>query len=200
MQTLAFMETGETTMNLGFDIDGVISNFTDRFKEIVNNKYSVCLTNADLYCYDADLVLGISKEEAAEIAVEIVKSDLPLNSMAKETLHKLSAEGHNIYLLTARSERLTKYTLAWLKRKKIPYKEILHLVGGRKYLANVSVDLVVDDSLEEALEYAKTVKHVLVFDQPWNKTANVKQLVKRVYSWSDIHSEIQNVSKTSQIS
>lgn len=186
-------------MNLGFDIDGVISNFTQRFAEIVNKRYGITITETEMYCYDADLILGIPKEEAAEIAVEIIKSDLPLNPLAKETLEKLTAEGHSIYLLTARSDTLFYYTLMWLKQKSVPYKEIYHLVGGKKYQANVNVDLVVEDSLQEALEYTRMVKHVLLFDQPWNKTKNVKDLIKRVYSWTDIYKEVQKIMiKTSQ--
>lgn len=183
-------------MNLGFDIDGVISDFTKRFTEIVKKRYGVSLTDADMYCHDADLVLGISKEEAAEIATEIMKSDLPLNPLAKETLDKLASEGHHIYLLTARSKALFDYTSVWLKQKAIPYAEIFHLIGGKKYLADVPIDLVVEDNLEDALKYSKTVKHVLLFDQPWNKTKNVKDLIKRVHSWAEIYEEVQRIAKT----
>ncbi len=181
-------------MKLGFDIDGVISDFTRRFTEIVRERYGVSLTDADMYCSDANLVLGVSREEAVEIAAELVKSDLPLNPLASETLRKLASEGHSIYLLTARSDTLAKYTTAWLEKNSIPYDAIFHLVGGKKYLANVNVDLVVEDNLEDALEYSKTVKRVLILDQPWNKTKNVKALIKRVYSWSEIYDEVQRMA------
>ena len=181
-------------MNLGFDIDGVISNFTKQFIAIVQKKYGGALSDSDMYAYEVNLVLGIPKEDVAEIVTETLKSDLPLNPSAKETLDKLAAEGHKIYLLTARSEELIQHTSTLLKQKGIPYTEILYLIRGKKSLAEFSVELVVEDSLEEALELTKKVNHVLLFDQPWNKTKNVKGLIKRVYNWSEVYEEVQKIT------
>ena len=181
-------------MNLGFDIDGVISNFTKQFTDIIQKRYGVALSDSDMYSYEVNLVLGIPKEDVAEIVTETLKSDLSLNPSAKETLDKLAAEGHKIYLLTARSEELIQHTSTWLKQKGIPYTKILYLIKGKKSLAEFSVDLVVEDSLEEALELTKKVNHVLLFDQPWNKTKNVKGLIKRVYNWSEVYEEIEKIA------
>ena len=182
------------TMNLGFDIDGVISNFTIQFVDIIQKKYGATLTDEDMYSYDVSLVLGITKDEVSDLVNETLKSDLPLNPLAKETLNMLNEEGHNIYILTARSDELIEHTLDWLKQKGIPYKDIFHLTTGQKNLVDVSIDLAVEDNLEEAIELTKKVKHVLLFDQPWNKTKNVKGLIKRVYNWSEIYEEVQKVS------
>jgi len=181
-------------MNLGFDIDGVISDFTQRFLEIIEKKYGAKLTDADMYSYDVNLVLGIPKDEVEEVVTETLKSDLPLNPFAKETLDKLASEGHSIYILTARSNALSEYTVSWLKEKGIAYKEIFHFASGTKYLTTVALDLAVEDNLEEALELTKKVKHVLIFDQPWNKTKNVKNLVKRVHGWRELYREIQKLA------
>ena len=186
------------TMNLGFDIDGVISNFTTNFVDIIQNRYGVKLTGADMYSYDVSLVLGITKDEVADIVNETLKSDLPLNPLAKETIDKLNSEGHNIYILTARSDELTEYTLNWLKQKGIVYKDIFHLTSGKKNLVDVFIDLAVEDNLEEAIELTKKVKHVLLFNQPWNKTKNVKGLIKRVYSWSEVYEEIQKANHSNR--
>jgi len=185
------------TMNLGFDIDGVISNFTIRFNEVIKKKYGITLTDSEMYSYEINLVLGIPKGDVDEIVTDTLKSDLPLNPDAKETLDRLTAEGHNIYLLTARSESLSHYTVSWLKEKDVPYKELYHLTGGQKSRAPIEVDLFVEDSLEEALELTKKVKRVLIYDQPWNKTKNVKSLLKRVHGWHEIYEEIQKFKSAS---
>ncbi len=181
-------------MNLGFDIDGVISNFTERFNDVIKNRYGTKLSDQDMYSYDINLVLGIPKEEVTEIVSETLKNDLPLNTQAKETLDKLASEGHKIYLLTARSNRLTELTTEWLKDKEIPYERLLFLAAGKKCLADVPVDLVVEDNLEEAIELTKKVKNVLLFDQPWNRTLNVRGLVKRVHNWQQIYEEIHKIA------
>ena len=181
-------------MNLGFDIDGVISNFTGRFCAIIEERYGARLESTDMYSYDVNLVLGVPKEEVAEIVVETLKSDLPLNPLAKRTIDQLVADGHSIYLLTARSKSMANYTLNWLSRKGIVYKDIYHFAIGHKCSTKVPLDLVVEDNLDEALELTKKVKHVLIYDQPWNKTKNVKKLLKRVHSWPEIYQEVQRVA------
>ena len=100
--------------------------------------------------------------------------------------------------MTARSDELTEYTLNWLKQKGIVYKDIFHLTSGKKNLVDVFIDLAVEDNLEEAIELTKKVKHVLLFDQPWNKTKNVKGLIKRVYSWSEVYEEIQKANHSNR--
>jgi uncharacterized protein len=183
-------------MNLGFDIDGVICDFTVQLNKVVKKKFGKTLSQQDMYCYDVDLVLGIPKEEVEEIVLKTLKSDLPLNPSAKETLDKLSSEGHAIYLITARSTKLADYTAKWLKKKQIPYKTIYHLSPGKKNSVEIHIDLAVEDSLEEAIELTKKVEHVLLYNQPWNKTLNVKNIIKRVNNWNEIYNEVNKINKS----
>ena len=78
-------------MNLGFDIDGVITDFVRPFINIVKEKYGVSLTEDDIYCHDLNLVLGITKNERDQLIAETLKKDLTLNRGAKETLQRLQA-------------------------------------------------------------------------------------------------------------
>ena len=191
------MGEGRKQMNLGFDIDGVISNFVRAFSELVEKKYSIRLKEADIYCHDLNLVLGITITERNQLITETFKQDLQLNSGAKETLEKLCLEGHKIYLLTARYDSLVEATESWLRKKGIPYTELVQLNEGKKYYAKVDLDLIVEDCLEDALEWSQRVKNVLVYDHPWNQTLNVKHLIKRVYSWEEIYEEIQRLNAQS---
>ena len=184
-------------MNLGFDIDGVISDFVKTFSELAESKYGIKLNEAEIYCHDLNLVLGIIKNERNQLIMETLKKDLSLNHGAKETLEKLYSEGHKIYLLTARFGVLAKVTKDWLKRKGIPYTKLLQLTEGEKYNANVNLDLIVEDCLQDALEWSQKVKNILVYDHPWNKTLNVNNLIKRVYSWDEIYEEVQRLKASS---
>jgi uncharacterized HAD superfamily protein len=85
----------------------------------------------------------------------------------------------------------------WLKKKHIPYTQLVQLNEGEKYLANVDLDLIVEDNLEDALEWSQKVKNVLVYDQPWNQTLNIKSLIKRVSSWDEISVEVQRLTTMS---
>ena len=66
---------------------------------------------------------------------------------------------------------------------------------GKKYQANIEgLAVIVEDSLEEALEWSSRVKTVLVYDHPYNQSLNVKNLTKRVYSWNEIYLEISQLA------
>lgn len=184
-------------MNLGFDIDGVISDFVRTFVGIVEKQYDLILEEVDIYCHDLNLVLGISKEETNELIRETIKEDLTLNLGAKETLEKLYSEGHRIFLLTARPQDLAKVTKTWLRKKGIPYTKLIQLNEGEKYLADVDLDLLVEDNLEDAIGLSRKVKNILIYDHPWNQSFNVKKLVKRVHDWNDIYGEIERLKATS---
>ncbi len=180
-------------MNIGFDIDGVISNFVVGFVKVVENDYNLILTEADIYCHDLDLVLGITKEERNKLIRKTILKGLELNPGAKQTLAKLSSEGHRIFILTARSNILIKTTRKWLKEKTIPYYQLLHLEEGKKYQTDVNLDVVVEDNLEDAIGFSQKVKNVLIYDHPWNQTKNVKKIIRRVYDWDDIYKEIKRL-------
>jgi uncharacterized protein len=184
----------ERKMNLGFDIDGVIADFSQALLETIKKNYGLALKKTDIYCFDLNVVLGITKPEGRQLIIEVLEKDLPLNTGAKKTLERLSREGHNIFLLTSRYDVLRDVTQSWLKEKGTPYNQLHLLNVGKKYLAKVDpLDLIVEDSLEEALGWTQKVKNVLVYDQPWNKTLNVKNLTKRVYNWDEIYNEVQQL-------
>ncbi len=87
--------------------------------------------------------------------------DLELISGAKETLVKLESEGNQIFLLTARPSDLGDVTKSWLEKKGIPHSRIIQLNEGEKYLAKVDLDLIVEDNLEDAIEWSqKGQKHI----------------------------------------
>jgi uncharacterized HAD superfamily protein len=181
-------------LNLGFDIDGVIANFTQPLLDVIKENYGLNLKISDIYTFNLNIVLGITKNEGTTLIHQTLKKDLPLIFGAKETLEKLSRQGHHIYLLTGRYEFLRDITQSWLKEKGIPYTQLHMLNMGEKYLANIQqMDLIVEDSLEDALEWCQRVKTVLIFDQPWNRTLNVRSLTRRVYNWNQIYQVIQNL-------
>ena len=183
-------------LNLGFDIDGVIADFSKPLLNTIKKNYGLTLKSTDIYCFELDIVLGITPSEEEQLIVEVLKQDLPLNLGAKETLERLSREGHSIHLLTSRYVHLRDITQSWLKEKGIPFTQLHLLNNGQKYLAEVDpLDLIVEDSLQEALGWTKKVKNVLIYDQPWNKTLNVRNLTKRVYSWNEIYSEICTLNR-----
>jgi uncharacterized HAD superfamily protein len=191
--TTCIQRKGEK-MNLGFDIDGVIADFCQPLTITVQKRYGLALKRSDIYCFDLDVVLGITRSEEEALIVEVLKQDLPVTTGAVETLLQLSREGHSIHLLTSRYSHLRDVTESWLKDKSVPYTQLHLLDEGKKHLAKVDqLEVVVEDSMQEALGWVSKVKAVLIFDQPWNRTFNVRNLTKRVHSWQEIYREIQRL-------
>jgi len=180
-------------MNLGFDIDGVISDFAKTLARVVKKHYDLKLTEKEICYHDLDLLLGISKKEKNQLVTETLLKDLTLIDGAKEALLKLYSEGNQILILTARPKELEHITKGWLERKGIPYSKLFQLNEGKKHVADVKLDLVVEDNLEDAIGWSKKVKNILVFDHPWNRSFNVNGLFKRVYCWKDILDEIEQL-------
>jgi len=180
-------------MNLGFDIDGVISDFAKTLARVVKKHYDLKLDETEICYHDLDLLLGISKEESSQLVKETLLGDIVLVKGAKEVLLKLYLEGHKIFILTARFKELENVTKDWLERRGVPYSHLFMLNEGRKHLADVKLDLVVEDNLEDAIGWSKKVKNILVFDHPWNRSFNVNGLFKRVYCWKDILDEIEHL-------
>jgi uncharacterized HAD superfamily protein len=183
-------------LNLGFDIDGVISDFVGTFAKLVKKYYRVTMTEADVHCFDLGLVLGISKEERNKLVRETLQKNLALNVGARESLNKLHLAGHRVVLLTARSPDLGEVTADWLKRKRIPYSKLIQLDEGKKHLAKVSLDLVVEDNLENAIGWSEKVRNILIYDHPWNQSLNVRGLFKRVHNWNEIMKEIELLERS----
>jgi uncharacterized HAD superfamily protein len=167
--------------------------------KVVKKDYNATLAEADIYCHDLDLVLGITKGEGNKLVRKTILNGLELNIGAKQTLAKLSSEGHRIFILTARSNSLVETTKKWLKEKRIPYYQLLHLEEGKKYQTDVYLDVVVEDNLEDAIGFSQKVKNVLIYDHPWNQTRNVKKAIKRVYNWDDIYKEIVRLANLSKV-
>ena len=172
-------------MKIGVDIDGVISNFVKNFRIIVKEAYNIDLREQDIYVHDLYLTLGISKTEASNHIYECLTQDLEVIEGAKDGITRLYND-HEILILTARPKELNGITEKWLKKNNIPYHNLIHFGEGNKHKADVKLDIIIEDNLTEAMNWIDKSKIILVYDHPWNKSLNIKNLFQRVCSWIEI--------------
>ena len=183
-------------MKIGIDIDGVISDFVKDFIIVVKKEYGLDLREQDIYAHDLFLVLGITEEEAMELIRKNLIRDLDLIPGVKESLDKLRNE-NEIYLLTARPDDLNNITKDWLKRKEIPYDELIHLNEGEKHQVNLGLDIIVEDNLKDAIRWLNKSNKVIILDHPWNRSLNVRKLFLRAFNWQEIVEIVHVQEKTS---
>jgi uncharacterized HAD superfamily protein len=178
-------------VNLGFDVDGVIADFVTGFAKVVKRNHGMILREKDVCYHDLGLVLGISKEEKNTMIRETLLEDLPQIAGARDGLNRLYDEGHRIIIMTARPRDSVKTTMEWLKSNSVSYSKLIFLDHDRGSLDAVDFDIVVEDNLENAIEWSEKAKKVLLYDHPWNRSINIERLFIRVYNWNDILKEIK---------
>lgn len=189
-------------MRIGVDIDGVITDFVDGFVSLVKEKYSFIIRESDIIYHDLDLVLGIPKNEAYNLVFENLVNRLSLIDGAKKGLIELSNAGHSIHIITARPSSLNDITVSFLKDNGIPFSSIVYLNHSEKHLCDMKLDVVIEDSLVDAINFATCDSDcvVLLFSHPWNRSINVKNLFTRVKSWGEIVFIIKDLNRRRMVS
>lgn len=192
-------------MNIGIDIDGVLTDFEKWQLEVGSKfflKYGKRIVNPD--GYDSDTVFNVSKE----IDFEFWKENLadyaknePARRYAGEVVNKLQQEGNKIYIITARyltnrddelGKQMRKMVIEWLKNNGINYDEIIFSPDDKlSTCKDNKIDIMIEDCLEN-INSISSIIPVICFNASYNKSCKGKNIY-RCYTWYDIYSTIQNM-------
>lgn len=191
-------------MRLGIDIDGTLTNIVDSViaygqeYELENNlEEGITNPNSDL--------IQAAFEWGTEIGSKFWRQNFPKinqvepRALTKKYLDKLVDEGHEIYIITARSSSELKdpkkISVKWLKKHKIPFEKIFVNAENKGLICKQNnVDLLVDDlpkNIDSALSYG--IK-AFVMNSVTNENYN-KKGVTRVYSFVDFYRRIKEMSE-----
>ncbi|KAG0173619.1 hypothetical protein DFQ28_011111 [Apophysomyces sp. BC1034] len=217
------------------DLDQTLAHTLDALVSWHNDVYHTNYTVADFHTYNFCQVWGGSKEEACAKIRQFYDSDhfdqiSPIHDFALEALKMLKKRRFNLVIITARQQFIAEATKKFVDRHypglfesiyfcnlNLSDAEQLEYVSKPKSLIcqEINVDVLIDDTLEHALDCASLGIQVLLYDRKgqyrWNHTATgattrptltstSKQLysssssfsgalpanVKRVRSWKDI--------------
>lgn len=158
-------------MRIGFDLDGVLYDFTDGFKRSIPHRYRDGA--ADRWNFFTEW--GITLEEFALYCVQGIRNRIlywtgyPLPD-AVEAIKALKAQGHTIVIITHRGNFGEGETLAreateyWLKSHGIPFDE-LHLAEDK---TSVPTDFMIEDKVENFLALRAAGCQAWLRDQAWN--------------------------------
>lgn len=195
-------------MNIGIDIDGVLTNDDDYILDFTS-KYCYehnlkGLYNADSYEYrklewDENTINDYRKE----YFINYVKNE-PARKFASEVIKKLRDDGNKIFIISARykaaengkigNENIKECTLDWLRKNKIEYDKIIFTKPPKvnEILEN-KIDIMIEDSPTTINELVKVVK-VLYYDTRYNRNIEHENII-RVYSWYDIYMKINEMKE-----
>jgi len=177
--------------NVISDTDMVVRSLIERILGIDAKKEEI----VDFNYYDS---LGYKKEKEKSIWDEFHKSacaNVTPIVMAKDAIKRLSII-FNIKIVTSRDVISKKNTLKWLKDHKIPFDELIFIKtqsnNNSKKLNVINENkgsLLVEDCGETALEIAKSGSEVILFDNPWNRNYQHRNIIRKK-SWKSIYSYI----------
>lgn len=191
-------------MNIGIDIDNVISKFDEALEEEFL-KHDKELRNTGIIDSNKHMTEGMfdwSEEELRPFYldnVERIAKNLEVKEGAKEYIEKLKEDGHTIVIITGRDngEYTDPYNMTskWLREKEIPYDKLI-LTKYKKEKAEKcienGIDVMIDDSNSICRECYKKNITTLIMDKPCNRE---EKEITRVYNWKDIYEFITNYKK-----
>jgi uncharacterized HAD superfamily protein len=177
-------------LTIGLDIDGVIVDYVSTMLPVLSRACHRDIKYQDIVTYDLRECLGIDGETLDRVWEQTLQTDLflaiPPVRGAIEGIESLRLRQHEIWLVTARPSSIQEITLSWLETKKVKYDRIVFDKGSDKHLVTSGFDIFVDDSAEVIRPIAATGTPALLFDQPWNRMAELPRNCRRVYDWKTI--------------
>lgn len=198
-------------MRIGVDIDGVL-NYRTRFVLECGTKFCVESGKGslqDLTSVHVSEVFGWDRATRDQFWYEYGALQTfvwPAQNYAAEVIHRLKAEGHEIWIVTGRNEGDSRVksmpegatweemTRKWLAENDIAYDGFgfdQHDKGG--FCREHGIDVMIEDNPEYLETFDEKTK-VFVFDQPYNREVVLPNF-ERVYTWYDIYSKIQEAGK-----
>lgn len=195
-------------MNIGIDLDGVLTNFnefcmsygTKYASEIGKGKIinSKGYESIEIFSWDRQTDIKFWEKYNLQYAVE----EKP-RPFAKEVLDKLKADGHNIYIITARASefedieaqsKMQDMVRNWFKSNELYYDELIFsTVNKLENCRANNIDIMIEDSPHNIKQLSEFLP-IMCFDTRYNKDCEGENII-RVYSFYDIYEKIKEFEK-----
>lgn len=197
-------------MNIGIDVDEVLAELLEAFLEYHNQNYNTKLQKKDMFSYSFHKVLGGTDKDTRKKLLDFFDTDLfhkikPVPGSLK-AVSKLVQE-HQLCIITARPHIIRVQTEQWLQQhfpdcfQSVNLTNQWHGEGAKQLKSEIGrkkrIDIMIDDSLNHAQDCASQGIYTLLadFQYPWNKAENLPENIKRVHSWKEIVTEINNYGR-----
>ncbi len=193
-------------MIIGVDIDEVLADFIPELLDYHNELYGTNLTKDKIHSYNLCNFFGGTREEVLKKVYDFYEThsfkNLSIVSGSQEGIQALS-ENNKLVIITSRPPITQEITTVWLQKHflnkffSIHFTDELVKKEGNKIkksdiCIDLGVDIMIEDSLKNALECASIGIKVLLLDCPWNQSEDLAEGITRVKSWEEIKEKIKN--------
>lgn len=193
---------------IGIDIDGVLTDIEqwqlDYGSKFYYEKYKKYIINPKGYetndIFDSDI-------ECDDLFWDKYFKEYSINveprKFASEVLSKLSSEGYQIYIITARGSFLShsanvmskeendQIVKEWLEKNNIYYDKLIFSKEDKLDICiDNNVDIMIEDKVDNINKISTKIP-VICFNAGYNEKCEGKNIY-RAYSWYDIYNTIKN--------
>lgn len=195
-------------MNIGIDLDGVLTNFND-FCMNYGAKYASEIGKGKIINpkgYESVEIFDWGKNTNDEFWLKYKLKyviEEPPRPFAKEVIDKLKKEGHNIYIITARAsefedveknEKMKDLVRKWFAKHELYYDELIFsTVNKLENCREKNIDIMVEDSPHNIKQLSEHLP-IICFDARYNRECESKNII-RCYSFYDIYEKIKLFQK-----
>ncbi|MFK4997660.1 hypothetical protein ACI2OX_09590 [Bacillus sp. N9] len=179
----------------GIDIDGTVTCPTSLVPHI-NQAFQLDISLDDLIEYEITKCIDVSQDafhKWFKQAEPEIYSTSPIAAGAKDVLSKW-IDHHEIYFISARSDKLMNITENWFQQYEIDYNHI-ELIGSHDKVGTAQkhkIDLFFEDKHDNAVDIAEQLNiPVILFDTPYNRKP-VPNNVIRVHHWQEAENWVNN--------
>lgn len=179
-------------MNIGIDIDGVLTNLYDFMIEVGPNFFKREPDN--IYGYDFTGMFNVNLDECNLCWDEYLDYylSLPPREGAKEVIDYFHNKGFMIFIITARVDTLLDKTLEWLKSNDIYYDYFFNPGEDKsKCIVDNNIDVMIEDSptnIKSLSNYCKIIR----MDAKYNTRITGKNILC-TKNWNDIKNIIDEM-------
>lgn len=182
------------------DIDEVLAHFLESYLNFYNNKYNSSFKRNDFFSYNFWEVVWWDKNKAIDDVHDFFETKhfelIQPIEWSQEAMMKLS-KIYELNIITSRQSLIETKTIKWLDInfewvfKEVHFWNHFWKDWERKTKSQICKDLwinlLIEDSIDYALDCANNNINVILFDSPWNQTnAKLPENIIRIKSWNEI--------------
>lgn len=196
-------------MNIGIDIDGVLTNIAEFALE---KGLEFCKETGKgklikMSSYDTKEAFGWDQETDDAFWKKylfLYAEENPVIDKAPENIKKLKEDGHKLYIITARGlagpdvknieirDKMRNTVKNWLDKNDIVYDDLIFTTEDKSQaIRDKKIDIMIDDSPYNLKDLSKITK-MICYDWPYNRDVN-NENIYRCYNWDEIYKYIKNI-------
>ncbi|ORE11612.1 hypothetical protein BCV72DRAFT_284297 [Rhizopus microsporus var. microsporus] len=211
------MPTREARKLIAVDLDQTLCQTLDSLVEWHNDTYCTNFGVTDFHTLDYWKVWGGTREETYRKIREFYDSSYfdrikPVKDFALEALKMLKKRHFQLVIITSRQQFIAEKTKKFIDRHYpgifesiyfcnlyLTEREKLEYISKSKSLIcqEIGVDVLIDDSLEHALDCTRLNMNILLYDRQGKYTWNHHDLpprINRVFNWKQVMAQFPKPS------